>query len=249
VRRCGDPRSPGTPGPGRSAAAPDAIRNVGIRDGKVVIITDAPLTGRTRIDARGLVVAPGFIDLHAHTQNDEGYRIYAMDGVTTALEMEVGTEDVPGWYAERVGKARVNYGASISHVRSRMKVFGDPGAFLPSGDGGRGVATAEQIEAIKARVEAGLSAGGLGVGFGLQYTPGATKWEVLEMFRIAARHRAPAFVHNRAFGTTEPGSAVESFLEVLGAAAVTGAPLHIVHLNSMSLSSTPKTLQMVKEAR
>jgi len=66
---------------------------------------------------------------------------------------------------------------------------------------------------------------------------------------VAAKHKAPAFVHNRAFGTTEPGSAVESFLEVLGAAAVTGAQLHIVHLNSMSLSSTPKTLQVVQEAR
>jgi N-acyl-D-aspartate/D-glutamate deacylase len=58
----------------------DAVRNVGIRDGKVVIVTDAPLTGRTRIDARGLVVAPGFIDLHAHAQTDEGYWIFAMDG-------------------------------------------------------------------------------------------------------------------------------------------------------------------------
>lgn len=227
----------------------DAVRNVGIRDGKVVIVTDAPLTGRTRIDASGLVVAPGFIDLHAHAQTDEGYRIFAMDGVTTALELEVGTEDVPGWYAARAGKARVNFGASIGHVRSRMQVFDDPGAFLPSGDGGRAVASEAQIAAIKSRIEAGLAAGGLGVGFGLQYTPGATKWEVLEMFRIAAKHQAPVLVHNRAFGTTEPGSAIESFLEVLGAAAVTGAQLHIVHLNSMSLSSTPKTLQMVQEAR
>jgi N-acyl-D-aspartate/D-glutamate deacylase len=231
------------------ASRTDAIRNVGIRDGKVVIVTEAPLTGRTRIDAKGLVVAPGFIDLHAHTQDDEGYRTYAMDGVTTALEMEVGTEDVSAWYATRAGKARVNFGATVSHVRSRMKTFGDAGAFLPSGEGGRGVATATQIEAIKAQVDAGLAAGALGVGFGLQYTPGATRWEVLEMFRVAAKHKAPAFVHNRAFGTTEPGSAVESFLEVLGAAAVTGAQLHIVHLNSMSLSSTPKTLQMVQEAR
>jgi N-acyl-D-aspartate/D-glutamate deacylase len=57
------------------------------------------------------------------------------------------------------------------------------------------------------------------------------------------------FVHVRSFGTTDPGSSVESFLEVIGASAITGAPVHIVHLNSMSLASTPRTLAMVKEAR
>jgi N-acyl-D-aspartate/D-glutamate deacylase len=84
---------------------------------------------------------------------------------------------------------------------------------------------------------------------GLQYTPAATRWEVLEIFRIAAERKAPIFVHNRFFGTKEPGGSVEAFEEVIGAAAITGAPLHIVHLNSMSLAATPQTLQMVAEAR
>jgi hypothetical protein len=84
------------------------------------------------------VVTPGFIDLHAHGQDDENYRVYALDGVTTALEMEVGTADIPAWYAARAGKALVNYGATISHVQSRMKVLGDPSQFLPSGEGGAG---------------------------------------------------------------------------------------------------------------
>jgi N-acyl-D-aspartate/D-glutamate deacylase len=84
---------------------------------------------------------------------------------------------------------------------------------------------------------------------GLQYTPAATRWEVLEIFRIAAERKAPIFVHNRFFGTKEPGGSVEAFEEVIGAAAITGAPLHIVHLNSMSLAATPQTLQLVTEAR
>jgi N-acyl-D-aspartate/D-glutamate deacylase len=71
-----------------------------------------PLHGRTVLDAAGLVVAPGFIDLHSHGQTPENYRFKAMDGVTTALEMEVGVSPVPAWYAAREGKALVNFGAS-----------------------------------------------------------------------------------------------------------------------------------------
>src|SRR5947207_9710574 len=104
----------------------DGARFVGIRNGKITAISTTPLTGETTIDAKGLVVAPGFIDLHAHGQDDENYRVFALDGVTTALELEVGTEDVPRFYASREGKALINYGASVGHVRERMVVMRDP---------------------------------------------------------------------------------------------------------------------------
>jgi N-acyl-D-aspartate/D-glutamate deacylase len=227
----------------------DAVRSIGIRDGKVAAISVGSLRGRTVLDASALVVAPGFIDLHCHGQDDENYRFYAMDGVTTALELEVGSEDVGGWYEVHAGKALINYGVAASHVRSRMKVFNDPGSLLPRGDAGRLAATPEQIEQIKVLVRRGLDQGGLGVGFGLEYTPAASRWEVLEMFRIAAERKAPAFVHSRFTGTREPGSSAEAFEEMIGAAAITGAPLHIVHINSVSAASTPQTLQMVGEAR
>ena len=228
----------------------DAVRFVGIRAGKIAAISAAPLNGKTTIDAKGLVVAPGFIDLHAHGQDDENYRVFALDGVTTALELEVGTADVPGFYASREGKALINYGASSSHVRARMAVMRDPSqGLLPTGAGGHQVATDAQIAEIKRLVDAGLAAGGLGVGMGLQYTPAASKYEVLETFRVAAKYHAPVFVHVRGFAAQDPGSSVESFMEVIAAAAISGAPLHIVHLNSMSLASTPKTLAIVKDAR
>ncbi|MEO5814992.1 MAG: amidohydrolase family protein [Gemmatimonadaceae bacterium] len=227
----------------------DAIRAVGITNGRIAAISNTPLKGRRTIDAKGLVVAPGFVDLHVHGQNDENYRLYAMDGVTTALEMEVGTDDVPRFYAEHEGKALINYGVSAGHVKARMSVMKDAGTFLPLDNGGRGLASEAQIADIRAHIDAGLKAGALGVGMGLQYTPAATKYEVLEAFRVAAKYKRPVFVHTRAYGTTDPGSSVESYLEVIGAAAVTGAPLHIVHLNSTSLSSTPKTLAMVRDAR
>jgi predicted amidohydrolase len=120
----------------------DAARWVGINGSKIAAISATPLQGKRTIDAKGLVVAPGFIDLHAHGQDDENYRIFALDGVTTALELEVGTEDVPAFYAARQGKALINYGASSSHIRSRMKVFNDPSTgLLPTGAGGHDVAT------------------------------------------------------------------------------------------------------------
>ena len=85
----------------------DAVRNIGITGGSIRAINAASMRGRTTIAADGLVVAPGFIDLHSHGQDDENYRFKAMDGVTTALELEVGAGDIDRWYAEREGKALV----------------------------------------------------------------------------------------------------------------------------------------------
>src|SRR5690242_4874402 len=93
----------------------DATRFVGIRAGRIAAISATPIAGKTTIDANGLVVAPGFIDLHAHGQDDENYRVFALDGVTTALELEIGTEDIPRFYSGREGKALINYGASVGH--------------------------------------------------------------------------------------------------------------------------------------
>ncbi len=72
----------------------DAVRNIGISGRSIKVITGNDLNGREVINAEGLVVSPGFIDLHQHGQDAENYRFKVMDGVTTALELEVGTGDV-----------------------------------------------------------------------------------------------------------------------------------------------------------
>src|SRR5689334_6299882 len=168
----------------------DAVRNIGITGGTIKVITNEPLSGRTVIDAKGLVVSPGFIDLHQHGQNDENYRFKAMDGVTTALELEVGTGDVDRWYAEREGKATINYGVSIGHLAARMAAMHDAPQFLPSGQAAKRAATDSEIAAMKAHIERGLQRGAVAVGFGIQYTPNASHWEILEMFHVAARFGA-----------------------------------------------------------
>ena len=104
----------------------DAVRNVGISGNTIRAITENPLIGRTVIDARGLIVAPGFIDLHSHGQNLENDRAHAMDGVTAALDLEGGTVDVDSWYAAQTGKRLIHYGAAVSHVRARRILLGGP---------------------------------------------------------------------------------------------------------------------------
>src|ERR1035441_383959 len=122
----------------------DGVRHIGIRDGKVAAISVEALYGRTVLDAKGLVVAPGFIDLHSHGQTPENYRFKAMDGVTTALEMEVGVSPVSPWCGAREGKALVNFGAASGHLPARMAVMHDSGALVPRDKAVERAATSEE---------------------------------------------------------------------------------------------------------
>ncbi len=227
----------------------DAIRNVGMTGGRIESITDAELQGDETIDATGMVVAPGFIDLHSHGQDHENYEIQARDGVTTALELEVGAGDVDAWYAEREGQAVVNFGASVGHIPVRIDVMNDPGDFLPVADAAFREATSDELSQIKQGIEKGLECGALAVGFGLDYTRGCSRWEALEVFRVAARYGAPCHVHIRGKGYHEPMSSIEAAGEVIAASAISGAPLHIVHVQSTGLDATGATLGMVQGAR
>src|ERR1700730_18879682 len=88
----------------------DAVRNVGIRDGKIVRISSEALSGRRVVHASGLVVAPGFIDLHQHGQDFASQRVKALDGVTMALELEVGAPDVAQFLKAKEGHSLIHYG-------------------------------------------------------------------------------------------------------------------------------------------
>jgi N-acyl-D-aspartate/D-glutamate deacylase len=239
----------------------DAVRNVGIRDGKIVRISPELLSGRRVLHVIGLVVASGFIDLHQHSQDLESQRVKALDGVTTALEMEIGVPDVSAFLKAQEGHSLIHYGTSASHVAARALVFGAPlpaditthagiPEILPkSGRATDQPATPEQIEAMRQRLRSELDAGGLAIGMGIQYTPGATRLEVIEMFRLAAERRVPVYTHIRSAGRVEPGSSIEAVSEVIGASAVTGAPLHIVHINSSCLRDSLECLSMIEGAR
>jgi N-acyl-D-aspartate/D-glutamate deacylase len=227
----------------------DAIRNVGISGGKIRAISSSPLQGKTTMDAKGLVVASGFIDLHEHGQEPRNYQFQAHDGVTTSLELELGSADVAGWYEQREGKSLINFGVSVGHIPVRMKVMHDPGGMLPTGDAAHRAATSEELGAISADMERGFREGALAEGMGVNYTAAASHWEIVEMFRIAARYGASVHVHLRYAGLKEPMTGVAALEEVIAAAATTGAPLHVVHITSMGLKFTPDLIAMVEGAQ
>ncbi len=227
----------------------DGVRNVGIRGGKIETITTKMIRGKNAIEAKGLVVAPGFIDLHEHGQEPVNYQFQAHDGVTTSLELEHGTDDVSRWYAERENKALINYGVSIGHIPVRMKVMKDPGKITPTGDAAHRQATPEELAQIEQLMETGLIQGALGVGMGINYTAGASHTEVLRIFRIAAKYHALIQVHLRFAGAQEPNTGLAALEEVLAAAAATGAPLNVAHITSMGLSQTPELIALVKAAQ
>lgn len=235
----------------------DAERNVGIRGDRITAVTTDPLAARETLDVRGLVVAPGFIDLHAHGQDSESYRYYAHDGVTTALELEVGTYPVAPWYEQRAGRALINYGVTVGHLGARRAVMRHDqslsGATVLS-DTSRGWthgAIADAVlPALDSVVEQGLRDGALGLGLGLEYTPGASRREVLQMFRVAARNGVPCFVHLRQGGqSSATGGGVAGLQEVIADAAAAGASLHVVHVTSMGLRDTPLLLELIRGAR
>ena len=223
------------------ASGLDAVRNLGLSGGRIAIITTEAVLGRDTVDARGLVVAPGFIDLHAHGQTPETYRFYSLDGVTTALELELGTSDVAAWYRERSAGERINYGVSIGHIKVRMAVMHDSGTVMPVGDGAYRAATPEQIDQIAKRIETGLREGAVSIGAGFPYTPAAARDELLAVFRVAGMTKTPVHVHIR------PG--VAGLKEALALANETNAPLHVVHINSSALADTPVMLEMISDAR
>jgi N-acyl-D-aspartate/D-glutamate deacylase len=238
----------------------DAVRDVGITGGRIAVVSEGTLQGTRVIDATGLVVAPGFIDLHQHQQDAAGYDVKAMDGVTTAMEMETGVPDYAAFVAARKGNARINFGATASQEAARVVAWGDeltksnmgPAASIddpPSGPTTDDPPTPAQLDRELSFLATQLDAGALGVGMGLEYTPGATRLEVIRMFQLAAKHHLPVFVHIRSSGKIEPGSSIESVSEMIAASAISGAPVHIVHINSSCLADAPTCLEMIAGAR
>ena len=239
----------------------DAIKNVGIINNRIAQISSEPLKGKESINVSGLVVAPGFIDMHAHGRSNKEQEFQLHDGLTTALELEWGIEFLGQWYETRKSKALINFGASVCWPFERFRAIGNykkeedelyktiingqsgfetllnnikPASNLPL--------TQIQIDKTLENIKQSLAEGGIGIGTPLAYVPGSKQDEVFQIFKLAASTQALVYTHVREGGIM----AVE---EVIAGAMLTGAPLHIVHMNSSTLGQISLGIEMVQTAQ
>ncbi len=236
----------------------DAIRNVAIEDGRISAISEFPLEGDTVVDATGHVVAPGFIDLHAHGQNIGDYRMQVMQGVTSALELESGILPIGEWYEGQAAKnLPINYGAAAAWTYGRIAAFSDSDPLATAGyfqdaqgrtDWKSDIADPDQLARIMDLVEQGLKEGALGIGINAGYAPGYGQKEYFALAELANRYGVATYTHVRYASNIEPQSSYEAIKELIANAAITGTHMHICHINSSSLSDIKATLGLIDDA-
>ncbi|PMH43754.1 D-glutamate deacylase [Vibrio sp. 10N.286.49.B3] len=238
----------------------DAVRNVGIKGNRIAAISEQKLQGAKVIDATGLVIAPGFIDMHAHGQQLPAARAQAFDGVTTALEMESGLLPISKFYDLTAAEGRpINYGASVAWTYARIMA---KESTMPPADGTitwfqqafaksnwqNTIATKDELKELLGYVEQGLKEGGLGIGINGGYAPGYGHKEYYELAKLAKSFEVPTYTHIRYLNSAEPKSSFEAYQELISLSATTGAHMHICHLNSTSVQDIDDCADLIQSA-
>ena len=220
----------------------DEIANVGIRGERIATITTGDIRGRRTIDATGQIVAPGFIDILAGIgRNKDAHTFKIGDGVTTVLGMHGGPLAVGRYLEEHTAVGPlVNYAATVGHSALRQAV-GATDRYAP--------ATPEQIEAMRPLAVRAIRDGAVGIGFGINYTPGASYEEIFALFEVAAAEGVPCHLHARYKGNVFPLTMSLAAMEVVAIAAATGAQAQLAHLISSTVGSAPLSIALVEGAR
>ena len=239
----------------------DSISNVGIKDGTIVAMTEDSIRGDKTIDATGLIVSPGFIDIHSHSFELTGQRMQAFDGVTTSLEMESGVLPVASWYDLMAEEGRIlNYGATAAWTFARI------GAMIPEMPPMEptaewylsafqypawttDVSTDDQQGEIIELLQRGLDEGALGIGVNSGYAPGSGGKELTAVWELAAANNVAISTHIREWSNVDPQSSVEGISTVTGLALTTGARTNMCHINSTSLRDGAETVALLETAR
>ncbi|MEZ9700729.1 amidohydrolase family protein [Vibrio sp. 10N.261.46.E12] len=239
----------------------DAVRNLGIIKGRIAAISEKTLQGAKVIDASNLIVAPGFIDLHAHGQQLPAAWMQAFDGVTTALELESGVLPIDMAYRDVAEEGRpINYGFGASWAFARALVLEKD---IPPATGKmswfqqafsytnwqNSIPTDQELERILALVEEGISQGGIGISINAGYAPGMGRKEYYQLSKMAKKYNMPTFTHDRYMSVLEPQSSFEALGEQIGLAAITGAHMHVCHINSVSNRDLKAGTDLLKEAQ
>ena len=249
----------------------DGVRNVGVKDGKIVIITKDAIKGKETIDASGHVVAPGFIEGHQHATDQFSRKVNLRDGLTTQMDFEAGAGDIAKWYANAEGKTQANYGMVVLATLARVAVLDGPEIAAGVNDMGGlfpmvGAAAAkaekegrkpgwtatlpnkEQMTKIMSIVDEGLRQGALGVGIPVGYmTTGVTQYELYKYQELASKYGRISNAHVRFAGVRPPTAGLLGVQEMLANAMVLDAPFLASHLNSNM--DWEYTIPLINDAR
>lgn len=213
--------------------------NIGIIGSKVERITKESLKGEKEIDAKGMVISPGFVDLISYDPNHIGIELKVLDGVTSNLAMHGGTEDAESWYrAWGNNGVLTNFGASSFVTRQRWPIVG------------YGVDTEitneKDIKTLVDAVRKNVEAGALGISFSLEYVPGV-KNELVPLLNLAKEYDLPTFYHLR---HSDKEKGLEGIQEVIDYGKETGATIHVMHVNSTGGTFVmDKALSMIRKAK
>jgi len=211
----------------------DAPGTVGIASGKIAAVSSGPLPARRTIDARGLVICPGFIDIHTHVDgNVNAARSMAAMGVTTVVGGNCGMAAVPegmdvGAFLSRIDRDGfpVNHAmlAGATAIREHVGIAQN--------------ARAEDrlLEEMAHIAGDALDRGAVGISFGLEYVPGTGPRDIRTLCAAAAGRGAIVTVHPRHSGRGMPGmmpGAAAAYREMIDASGATGAAVEFSHMGS-----------------
>jgi len=250
----------------------DGVRNVGVKDGKIVVITKDAIKGKQVIDAKNHVVAPGFIEGHQHATDPFSRKVNLRDGLTTMMDFEAGAGDIAKWYADAEGKTQSNYGMVVLATLARVSVLDGPEiAALGNDMGGLFAHTVgaaakkaqkegrkpgwsstlpnkEEMTQIMSYIDEGLREGALGVGVPVGYmTTGVTQYELYKYQELASKYDRVTNGHVRFAGIRPPTEGQLGIQEMLANAMVLDAPFMASHLNSNM--DWEYTIPMINDAR
>ncbi len=246
-----------------------AVRNVGISGGKIAKISTSPLFGRTTVKAQGLIVAPGFVDIHVHGQSIPTDWLSAFDGVTTAVETEAGRYPTGlGYAAGRAGGRPLNYGFGTAWAAARSEVAAGllqdgslTSMFQALSKSNAATVTgrysSDRAALTLALTEAGLREGGLGIGMPVGYLTRSNKDEYINAGHLARTFNRPLFSHLRhKLLTANPSAtegldtqtAMDAFQEAIEVSARTNGVNVLQHINSTATQALDTVIPMIERA-